>query len=70
MAAALWKLGQHDNAHAAMERFMALKRQKMTRYPGSDAEQWRAYFLRLIPITDHATLEKLFEGLRKAGLPV
>ena len=49
---------------------MTLKRQKMARYPGDDAEQWRSYFLRLIPITDHATLEKLFEGLRKAGLPV
>jgi len=70
MAAALWKLGQHDTAHAVMQRFMALKRQKMARYPGNDAEQWRAYFLRYIPITDHATLEKLFDGLRKAGLPL
>jgi adenylate cyclase len=70
MAAALWKLGQHDTAQAAMQRFMALKRQKMIRYPGNDAEQWRAYFLRLIPITDPAILEQLFEGLRDAGLPV
>ncbi len=70
MAAALWNLGQHDTARAAMQRFMALKRQKMAVYPGNDAEQWRSYFHRLIPITDQAVLEKLFAGFRNAGLPV
>ncbi|WP_409758093.1 BTAD domain-containing putative transcriptional regulator [Aestuariivirga sp.] len=70
MAAALWKLGQHNTANAAMERFMAIKRKKMASYPGDNAEQWRAYFLRLIPITDRPTLEKFFEGLHQAGLPV
>jgi TolB-like protein len=70
MAAALWNLGQHDNARATMARFMSLKRQKMVRYPGNDAGQWRDYFLRLIPIADHAALEKLFAGFRNAGLPV
>ncbi len=70
LAAALWNLGQRDTARAAMQRFMALKRQKMADYPGNDAEQWRSYLLRLIPITDHADVEKLFEGFRNAGLPV
>jgi len=70
LAAALWNLGQRDTAHAAMQRFMTLKRQKMTEYPGTDAEQWRSYLLRRIPITDHAGVEKLFEGFRNAGLPV
>ena len=70
MAAALWNLGQHDNARAAMQRFMALKRQKMAAYPGNDPVQWRAYLLRLIPMTDQAALEKLIAGLRSAGLPV
>jgi DNA-binding SARP family transcriptional activator len=70
LAAALWNLGQRDTARAAMQRFMTLKRQKMADYPGNDAEQWRSYLLRLIPITDHAGVEKLFEGFRNAGLPV
>ncbi len=70
LAAALWNLGQHDNANAVMQRFMTLKRHKMTKYPGQDAEQWRAYLLRLIPITDRAGIEKLFDGFRNAGLPV
>jgi TolB-like protein len=70
MAAALWNLGQHDTARAAMQRFMTLKRKKMAEYPGNDAEQWRSYFLRLMPIGDPASLEKLFEGFRNAGLPV
>jgi adenylate cyclase len=70
LATALWNLGQHDNAHAVMQRFMTLKRQKMAEYPGDDVERWRAYLLRLIPITDPASAEKLFEGFRKAGLPV
>jgi tetratricopeptide (TPR) repeat protein len=70
LAASLWNLGQHDAAHAAMQRFLTLKRQKMADYPGNDAEQWRSYLLRLIPITDHAGVEKLFEGFRNAGLPV
>jgi DNA-binding SARP family transcriptional activator len=70
MAAALWNLGQHDTARAAMARFLALKRRKMAKYPGNDAEQWRSYFLRLIPMTDRASAERLFDGLRNAGLPV
>jgi hypothetical protein len=70
LAAALWNLGQHDNARATMARFMALKQQNMARYPNNDAEQWRSYFLRLIPMTDEENLEKLLEGFRKAGLPV
>lgn len=70
LAAALWNLGQRDTAHAAMQRFMTLKRQKMVEYPGNNAERWRSYLLRLIPITDHAAVEKLFQGFRNAGLPV
>jgi DNA-binding SARP family transcriptional activator len=70
LAAALWNLGQRDTARAAMQRFMALKRQKMAEYPGNDAEQWQSYLLRLIPIADRAGVEKLFEGFRNAGLPV
>jgi DNA-binding SARP family transcriptional activator/TolB-like protein len=70
LAASLWNDGQHDNARAAMQRFMTLKREKMAKYPGNDAEQWRSYILRLIPITDAAGAEKLFDGFRKAGLPV
>lgn len=69
-AASLWNLGQPDAAHDAMQRFMMLKRQKMARYPGDDVKQWRSYFLRLIPIADPASLEKLFDGFRNAGLPV
>ena len=69
LAAALWNLGQREPAHAAMQRFMTLKRQKMAEYP-DNAEQWRSYLLRRIPITDHAGVEKLFEGFRNAGLPV
>jgi hypothetical protein len=49
---------------------MALKRQKMAEYPGDNAEKWRSYLLRLMPISDPGRLEKLFEGFRNAGLPV
>ncbi len=70
LAAALWNLGQRDTAHAAMQRFMTLKRQKMAKYPGDDVEQWRSYLLRVLPIADPASLDKLFEGFRNAGLPV
>lgn len=69
-AASLWNLGQTDAARDAMQRFMAVKRQKMTEYPDDDVEKWRSYLLRLMPIADPAKLEKFFEGLRNAGLPV
>jgi len=69
-AAALWNLGEHDTARASMQRFMTLKREKMAEYPGNDPERWRAYLLRLLPIGDPASLEKLFVGFRNAGLPV
>jgi DNA-binding SARP family transcriptional activator len=68
-AASLWNLGQADAARAAMQRFMALKRQKMAEYP-DDAQKWRSYFLRLLPIADSKSLEKLFDDLRNAGLPI
>ncbi len=70
LAAALWNAGQRDTARAAMQKFMALKRKKMMEYPGNDAEKWRSYLLRRIPIADQAGMEKLFEGFRNAGLPV
>jgi TolB-like protein len=70
LAASLWNDGQHDNARAAMQRFMTLKREKMAQYPGNDAGQWRSYMLRLIPITDEDGAKKLFDGFRNAGLPV
>lgn len=69
-AASLWNLGQAEAARDVMQRFMALKRQKMAEYPGDAVEKWRSYLLRLIPISDPASLEKLFEGFRKTGLPV
>lgn len=70
LAAALWNLGEKDSARATMQRFMTLKREKMTRYPGNETEQWRAYILRLIPGKDSAAMEKLFDGMRSAGLPI
>jgi hypothetical protein len=69
-AASLWNLGQTDAAREVMQRFMALKRQRMAEYPGDDVEKWRSYLLRIIPISDPASLEKFFEGFRNAGLPV
>ena len=69
-AASLWNLGQADEARDAMQQFMALKRRKMAEYPEDDAVKWRSYLLRLIPIGDRGSREKLFEGLRNAGLPV
>ena len=69
-AASLWNLGQTDAARDAMQRYMTLKRQKMAEYPDNDVEQWRSYLLRLMPIADPASREKLFEGFRNAGLPV
>jgi hypothetical protein len=70
LAAALWHLGQDDAARTVMQRFMTLKRQKMAEYPGNNAERWRSYLLRLLPIGDPPTLQKLFDGFRNAGLPV
>lgn len=69
-AASLWHLGQADAARDAMQQFMALKRRKMAEYPEDDAQKWRSYILRVIPIADAAHLEKLLEGFRNAGLPV
>lgn len=69
-AASLWNLGQAEAACDVMQQFMMLKRQKMAEYPGDAVEKWRSYLLRLIPISDPTSLETLFEGFRKAGLPV
>ena len=70
LAAALWRLGQQDTARSVMQRFMLAKREKMTDYPGTDPARWRSCLLRVLPITDQAILDRLFDDFRKAGLPV
>lgn len=69
-AASISKLGRADAARDVMLQFMKRKRQKMAEYPGDNAEKWRSYLLRLIPIADSDRMEILFEGFRRAGMPV
>lgn len=70
IAACYAQLGRTREASAAMSEFLARFRSEAVIQPEADAGLWQAYWLRLVPLKESAAREHLFDGLRKAGLPV
>ena len=70
LAASYAQLGRDAEARAAAAEFLDRAAAEFAVHPGDDVEHWRTYWMRLIPIKDPADRDHLFDGLRKAGLPV
>ena len=70
IAACYAQLGRDADAHAAAAEFRNRALAGHAAPPGDDVEGWRAYWLKKFPSKNPTGLERLFDGLRKAGLSV
>jgi hypothetical protein len=68
VAARYAELGRTAEAHAAVVEFRA--RAEAIGLPDDDIAGWRAYWAKCFPAREPASLERLFVGLHKAGMPV
>jgi adenylate cyclase len=70
VAACYAQLGREGDAHAAMSKFRERMLAEQAGSLNDSVEGWRAYWLKKFPSKDRSDLERLFEGLLKAGLTV
>jgi len=70
VAACYAELDRPVEAHATVAEFRARARSEGTGPPDDDIASWRTYWAKCFPAREPASLERLFAGLRKAGLPV
>ena len=70
VAACYAELDRTAEAHAMAADFRARAGSTGIGPPDDDIASWRAYWAKCFPAREPASLERLFAGLRKAGLPV
>ncbi|WP_162917215.1 adenylate/guanylate cyclase domain-containing protein [Dongia deserti] len=70
VAASYANLDRAIDAHAALAAFRARLQAEEAGPPADDAEGWRLYWSKCFPAKEPASLERLYTGLRKAGLPI
>lgn len=70
VAACYAELGRDAEARSAATEFRERARSEGVALPEDDVEGWRAFWSNAFPAKEPMSLERLFAGLRKAGLPV
>jgi hypothetical protein len=70
LAASYTHLGRMLEAHDRLQEFLRLAQRDMTDFPGQDAQQWTNYLSRTNFYKEQRDLNRLLDGLRKAGLPL
>jgi TolB-like protein/Tfp pilus assembly protein PilF len=70
VAAAYGQLNRHREAHAMAEEFLKQVRNLPWAPKQSDAAEWRSFWNEEFLAKDSAARDHLFDGLRKAGLPI
>jgi TolB-like protein len=70
VAACYANLDRVAEARAAIAEFRDRVRAEQAGPPVDDVQGWRLYWSKRFPAKEPASLERLFAGLRKAGLPV
>ncbi|MDF2763292.1 MAG: cya-3 [Rhodospirillales bacterium] len=70
VAACYAELGREEEARAAAQQFRDRARTEKPGLATGDPVAWTAYWARRFPARDRASVERLLEGLRKAGFPV
>jgi len=70
LAAGYAQLDQLDEAQACLVEFHERASKELPNYPGDDRAGWRTYWFNSFPYKNAADLDRLLDGLRKAGLPV
>ena len=70
VAACYAELGREQEARATARQFRDRARIEKPGLAADDAQAWKAYWARRFPARDQASVERLLQGLRKAGFPV
>ena len=70
VAACYAELGREEEARVTARQFRDRARVEKPGLAKDDAEAWKAYWARRFPARDRASVERLLDGLRKAGFPV
>ena len=70
VAACYAELSRTAEARAAVAEFRVRARAESIGPPDDEIAGWRAYWAKCFPAREPANLERLFVGLRKAGMPV
>lgn len=70
IAACYAELGRDTEARAAAAEFRERAQAERVGLPEDDVEAWRTFWSKAFPAKERASVERLFVGLRKAGLPV
>jgi hypothetical protein len=67
LAASYAQAGRLDEARSAMEEFLRLAEAETEEFPGRTMAAWETHWARFCPYKEDADLQRLLEGLRKAG---
>jgi TolB-like protein len=70
LAASYAHVGRTGEAQVRLQEFLRLAERDMTNFPGQDAQQWMNYLSRTNYYKEQRDLDRLLNGLRKAGLPL
>jgi TolB-like protein len=70
LAAGYAQLGQLEEGQSCLVEFHERASKELPNYPGDDRAGWRTYWFNSFPYKNAADLDRLLDGLRKAGLPV
>ncbi|MDH5355149.1 MAG: FlgO family outer membrane protein, partial [Gammaproteobacteria bacterium] len=68
LAASYAQAGCLDDARANLEKFLRIAKQEMAVFPGREIEAWEPYWHGAIEYRDKADFDRLYDGLRKAGM--
>ncbi len=68
LAASYALVGRIDEARAMIAEFLRIAEQEMAVFPGRELEAWQPYWHGAIEYKNEADFDRLYEGLRTAGL--
>jgi adenylate cyclase len=63
-------LGQEDDAHRSLSKYLERARDELAAFPGEDSAAWHAFFLRYYTRRRREVIDHFIEGARRAGLHI
>jgi len=68
LAASCAQAGRLEEAHTILEEFLRIAEKEMAVFPGCSLNAWEPFLRAVKPYKNQADYDRLFDGLRKAGL--
>jgi len=69
LAASFAHAGRFDEARSTLKDFLEIAEQDMATFPGCKLAAWGSYWHAAIEFRNQKDFDRLFDGLRKAGMP-